>query len=299
MSIVTYSGDDAILLRAQSQIATLTGNATAMALPSLVGAICLVGITCACFSEYFSAGVGFHAAFPVKSNGESLAGELMSLRLPIIFCLLAGDAILQAVPNRAKRLLDAITHGLGVWAILLLLFGVGAFMFSATFLTLGNGNDQGFASHFIALALGIASASMFTLSFLACDAMMGRLFSAVPIIMQGFGQRLKIRAGGKLIRAVEAKRVKRDAIQSTVTDMEKPDALAHKAANEAGAIAGKQAAVAHDLVASRKMRGDAELGPADRSSIPDVPLGSLEQRCTDLKRYTAEYFFNILKNKES
>jgi hypothetical protein len=299
MTTTIYSGDDAILRRAQSQIATLKGDAQPIALPSLVGIICLAGIICACISEYFSAGVGFHAAFPVKSNGESLAGELMSLRLPIIFCLLAGDAILQAIPNRAKRVLDVLTHGLGIWAILLLLLGVGAFMFSATFLTLGNGDDQGFASHFIALALGIASAAMFTLSFLACHAMMGKLFTAVPTIILGLGQSFKIRTGEKLIRAVEAKQVKAEALRNTVADLEKPDALARMAANEAGAIVGTYTAQAHDLVESRKIRGDAELGPADRSTVPDVPLASLEQRYGDLKQYTATYFFNVLKQKEA
>lgn len=294
-----YAGDDAILRRAQSQTATLKGNTTPIAVPSLVGGICLIGIICACISEYYSAGVGFHAAFPVKSNGESLAGELMSLRLPIIFCLLAGDAILQAVPNRAKRVLDTLTHALGIWAILLLLLGVGAFMFSATFLTLGNGDDQGFASHFIALALGIASAAMFTLSFLACHAMMGKLFAAVPNVVRGMAERLTIRAGVKLIRAVEAKRVQRDAIGNTVFDLEKPDALERKAAHEAGAIVGTYTAQAHDLVETRRIRGDAELGPDDRSAIPDVPLEALERRYADLKQYTADYFFNTLKNKES
>lgn len=299
MTTQTYTGDDAILRRAQSQLETLKGSATSIAVPSLVGAVCLVGIICACISEYYSAGVGFHAAFPVKSDGESLAGELMSLRLPIIFCLLAGDAILYAIQGRAKRVLDAMTHGLGIWAILLLLLGVGAFMFSATFLTLGTGDDQGFASHFIALALGIASAAMFTLSFLACRAMMGKLFAAVPTIVDGLTERRKIRIGEKLIRAVDAKRVKADAIRNAVADMEKPDALARKAANEAGAIVGNYTAQAHDLVESRKIRGDAELGPADRSAVPDVPLDALERRYADLKQYTADYFFNILKNKES
>ncbi len=299
MTTSNHAADDAILRRAQSQLETLKGGATPVAVPSLVGGVCLIGIICACISEYYSAGVGFHAAFPVKSNGESLAGELMSLRLPIIFCLLAGDAILYAIQGRAKRVLDAITHGLGIWAILLLLLGVGAFMFSATFLTLGTGDDQGFASHFIALALGVASAAMFTLSFLACHAMMGKLFVAVPVIAQGLTQRRKIRVGETLIRAVEAKRVTAEAHRNTVSDMEKPDALARKTANEAGAIVGTYAAQAHDLVESRKIRGDAALGPDDRSAIPDVPLDALERRYADLKQYTAEYFFNILKNKES
>lgn len=299
MSNSIYAGDDAILRRAQSQTATLRGNTTPIAVPSLISSICLIGIICACISEFYSAGVGFHAAFPVKSNGQSLAGELMSLRLPIIFCLLAGDAILQAVPNRAKRVLDAVTHGLGIWAILLLLLGVGAFMFSATFLTLGNGDDQGFASHFIALALGIASASMFTLSFLACHAMLGKLFGAIPIIASGLAQRGKIRAGEMLIRNVEAARTRVEGIRIIVAEMEKPDVLARKAANEAGAIVGTYTAQAHDLVESRKIRGEATLGPDDRSAIPDVPLDALERRYADLKQYTANYFFNLLKNKES
>lgn len=294
-----YAGDDAILRRGQSQNATLKGAATPIAVPGLVGILCLIGIICACFSEYYAAGLAFHSAFPVKSDNTSLAGELSSLRLPIIACLLVTTAILHAIPNRAKAVLDWVFHILGAWGILILLAAVGAFMLSASLLTLGGGTDLGLSEQFIGLALGIASSVMFGLSYLSAHAMMGKLFVAVPIIIEGLAQRLKIRTGEKLIRTVEAERVKAEAIRSTFNEMEKHDALARKAANEAGAIVGTYTAQAYDLVESRKIRGDTELGPADRSTVPDVPLAALERRYAALQQYTATYFFNILKNKES
>jgi hypothetical protein len=299
MTTTTYAGDDAILRRAQSQIATLKGSTTSIALPNLVTIVCLIGIICACISEYYAAGLAFHSAFPVKSDNTSLAGELSSLRLPIIVCLLVTTAILHAIPNRAKAVLDWAFHVLGAWGILILLAAVGAFMLSASLLTLDDGTSEGLSGQFIGLALGIASSVMFGLSYLSAHAMMGKLFVAVPIIVEGLAQRQKVRAGEKLIRDVEAKQVKAEAFRNTVADLEKPDALARKAANEAGAIVGTYTAQANDLVESRKIRGDAELGPADRSTVPDVPLEALERRYAALQQYTAAYFFNILNNKES
>lgn len=300
MLTVTQAGADAILPRANTQIVGLKAQATRMSVPILIAGVSTLGIAGACFSEYYSAGVGFHAAFPVKTNGQSLADELVSLRLPIIFCLLAGDAILQVVPNRAKAALDGLMHGIGVWAILLLLFGVGAFMFSATFLTLGSAEDVGFASSFVGWALAIASASMFAISFLASHALLGKLFGVVPTIATGWRERAAIKAGERLIREVEADQTRAESIRSTVTEMEKPNALKRKAANEAGSITGKYIAEAHDMVASRKVRGDVELGPDDRSDTPDVPLAALEERYAELKQYSADHFYSLLlKQKES
>lgn len=291
---------DAILRWAETENAKARGAKTQLLVPSLVGFFCLIGVICACISEYYSAGVGFHAAFPVKSNGESLANALMSLRLPIIFCLLAGDAILQAIPNRAKAVLDGITHGLGIWAILLLLFGVGAFMFMATFLTLGNADDVVFASRFVGWALAIASAAMFSLSFLACHAMLGRLFAVIPVVAGGLSQRSTIRAGDALIRTVQTDRAEMESLRNLVSEMEKPDALVRKAANDAGSITGKHIANAHDLMASLKIRGDNALGPDDDTDgVPDVPFAVLEERYAAIKQYTSTYFFNLLKAKEA
>lgn len=299
MSAHTYAGDDAILTRAQAELAKLRGQQTPMMVPALIALVCLVAITCACVSEFFSAGIGFQAAFPTKSDGTSLADALMTLRYPIIFCLLAGDVILQSVPNRAKFLLDWLTHSVGVWAILVLLFGVGAFMFSATFVTLGSGDDQGFASHFVGLALGLASAAMFTLSFLATHALMGKLFSVIPVIAKGLAERKHIKAGELAIREVEASRKLAEGLRSAVTELEKPDAIKRRTANEAGAIVGKHIAAAHDMVASAKAMGSAQVEPQDRVEVPRVPLAALEARLADLKAYTSDYFFNLLKQKEA
>lgn len=299
MSTETQAGADAILRRGHAQIVGLKAQATRMSVPMLIAGVSTLGVVGACVSEFYSAGIGFHAAFPMKSDGTSLAGELMTLRYPIIFCLLAGDVILHAISGRAKKLLDGVTHGLGLGAIMLLLFGVGAFMFSATFLTLGNGDDQGFSSHLVGLALAVASASMFSLSFLASHALLGKLFGKVPTIATGWRERAHIKAGMRLIREVESRGASVEAGRNAVAEMEKPDALIRKTANEAGSITGKYQAIAHDLVKSRELRGDTEIGPNDESRIPDVPLAALEGRRADLAPYTYEYFFNLLKQKEA
>jgi hypothetical protein len=297
MTTMLYTGDDAILRRAQSQIVMLKDNATPITVPSLVAALCLIGIICACISEYYAAGLAFHSAFPVKSDGASLAGELSSLRLPIIVCLLVTTAILHAVPNRAKMVLDWAFHVLGAWGIIILLAAVGVFMLSASLLTLGDGTSLGLSGQFIGLALGVASSLMFGLSYLSAHAMFGKLFVAVPTIVQGLAQRQNIRAGEKLIGAVEAKRATRESIRNDITELEKPDAMARITANEAGAITGKYQAIIHDLVASRKAMGDAEVGPDDVAPPSStVPLGSLEQRQSDLAHYTVQHFFDLILN---
>lgn len=299
MLTITQPSADAVLRRALTQSAALKAQATPITVPILIAGVSTLGILGACFSEFYSAGVGFHAAFPVKSDGTSLAGELMNLRYPIIFCLLAGDVILLAISGRTKKLLDGLTHGLGLGAILMLLFGVGAFMFSATFLTLGNGDDQGFASHFVGLALAVASSAMFGLSFLASHALLGKLFGVVPTIAAGWRERRHIKAGDRLIRDVETRGAHVEVGRNAVAEMDKPDALIRKTANEAGTITGKYQAIAHDLVASRKVLGDAEVSPNDRCDVPNVPLDALERRQADLVPYTYEHFFNLLKQKEA
>ena len=288
----------AIVRRAYAQVEARRAERMPLLLAYISALFFLLLIAGACCSEFFSAGIGFNAAFPTKSDGTSLAGDLMSLRYPIIFCLLAGDVMLNAIPNHLKAILDRFVHGVGIGAILLLLFGVGAFMFSATFLTLGT-EGQGLAGHLVGAALGIASASMFTLSFLGSHAMIGKLMGVLPLIVAGRAQRARITAGDALMRELEQREVRVKALRESVAEMEQPDALRRKAANEAGVIVGLVASEAHDLVASRRVRGERPLEPQDHSEIPDVPLDALEQRSADLQHYTSEYFFNLLKQKEA
>jgi len=235
----------------------------------------------------------------VKSDGTSLANDLISLRYPIIFCLLAGDVVLTVIPSRARAMLDGLIHSLGVGAILSLLFGVGAFMFSATLLTLGADGGQGFAGHLVGLALGVASAAMFTLSFLASHAMMGKLFEVLPVIAAGRAERAQIATGDALVSDLEAQRTRVEGLRATIVEMEQPDLLRRKAANEAGVIVGMNASEAYDLAASRRLRGDKDVEPGDHSEVPDVPLEALEQRYADLAPYTSEYFFNLLQQKDA
>ncbi|WP_067734187.1 hypothetical protein [Novosphingobium naphthalenivorans] len=294
MTITDPSNHDAMLQRASSQLAELASTRTRLLMPSLTAIGCAIGIVAACCAEFYSSGVGFHAAFPMKSDGTSLAAELASLRYPIILALLFGDIMLFAFPNKLKAMLDGLLSMFGVGVILTLMAGIGAFMFAATFLTLGSGDGQGAIGSVLGVALGAASAAMFSLSFLASHAMLGKLFAVMPVIATGWGERQHIAAGKALLRDVHDRQQRIVRYRSIVTDAEVPDALARKAANEAGVIVGMVMADAHDLVDSGAARGDAELGPDDRSDVPDVPQAALEKRLADLETYTADYFFNLL-----
>ncbi len=299
MTMSTSIPNADILPRVFNQVELRRVQKTPLLVPAVIAMFCALGIAGACSAEFFSAGIGFHAAFPVKSDGTSLAPEMMSLRYPIVFCLLAGDVLLQAIPHRPSFLLNRLLGVIGMGACILLLFGVGAFMFSSTLLTLGSGDGQGFMGHLVGLALGMAAASMFTLSFLACHTMMGKLFAVFPVIAKGHAERKAIAQGDALVKSLEAHRVRMDAIGKTIAELEQPHALCRKAANEAGVITGVVAAELHDMCASRAMRGDAEIRPHDRVDVPDVPLDALKARYADLQKYTAEYFFNLLKQKEA
>jgi hypothetical protein len=292
-------GDREIVRRALTAIEMRRAQLTPLMLRYLSATFFILIITGACLSEFWSAGVGFHAAFPEKSDGTSLASELLSLRYPIIFCLLAGDVVLNVVPNRLKAVLDGLTHSIAIGAILALLFGVGSFMLCATMLTLDSDGGQGFAGHLVGLSLAIASASMFTLSFTASHAVMGKLFAVLPVIAAGRAERARIAADEALVGELEARRARIEGLRDAIAEMEKPDTLARRAANEAGVIVGMVAAEAYDLAASRRMRGDRIVEPQDHCEVPDVPVDALEQRYADLAPYTADYFFNLLKQKEA
>lgn len=298
MTTLANVSDADIMHRVFAQIEQRRAQKTPLLVPTLIAVFCGIGITGACSAEFFSAGIGFHAAFPMKSDGTSLAPELMSLRYPIVFCLLAADVLLQAVPSRLGSILSRLLGVIGMVACILLLCGVGAFMFSSTLLTLGGGDGQEFVDHLIGPALGGAAAAMFTLSFLASHTMMGKLFAVIPVIAKGRAERQAIAEADSLVKSLETYRLRKETIGKTIAEMEQPHALYRRAANEAGVITGMVAAELHDMCASRAMRGDAEIRPQDRVDVPDVPLDALERRYADLQKYTAEYFFDLLKQKE-
>lgn len=293
------TGHDATLRHARSEIEKRRGQSTALSLPSLMILFCILGILGACCSEIYSAGVGFQAAFPTKSDGTGLAEEMMTLRYPIVFCLLIGGIWLRCVPNQIAAALDRVLNGVGLLVILILLFGIGTFMFSATSLSLGSDDGLGTAGHLVGVTLGAASAAMFALSFLGSHALIGKLVEALPIVANGWAERRKIAAGEALIQSVEGRGKQLQADRSTLADMQKPNVIARKTAVEVGSIVGMVQADFHDLCASRKIRGDTELDVDDLTDVPDVPLAALEQRCKELEPYNFTYFFNLLKQKEA
>ena len=295
MSSIT-TGKGTGVSRALADIAQRRANLPPFLVPMLVAVACILGVSGALCSEFFSAGVGFNAAFPEKSDGTSLATDLMSLRYPIILCLFFGDVLLQAIPGWFGAILNRLLHGLGFWAILFLLAGIGAFMFSATFLTLGGEEAQGLVGHVMGLALAVASASMFTLSFLTSHALLSKLFTTVPVVAARRAERSRLRADERRIEALDGTSQRADHYASIVAELEAPGALVRKTANEAGVITGMVYAELHDLCASRRAMEDAGMREGDTSDVSaDIPLAVLEQRREDLRPFTADYFVTLLK----
>jgi hypothetical protein len=287
----------ASLRRGRTQLAERKAHLTPFALFIVTAMFCILGISGACYAEYYASGIAFTAAFP--ADGAALTDDLQALRLPLIACLLIGGAMIHAIPGRAKKWLDWLTHSIAFWAILFLLFGVGLFVGSTVFLTLGSGEEQTLAGSYAGIGLALASLSMFSLSFAVCHVAWGKLFGVVPAIVKGLTERRRLDADGLIIREAEVLAARIEAGRNAIAEMDKRDALARKAATEAGVIAGEYQAIAHDLVASREAMGDVEVGPDDEVHVPQVPLKSLQVREAEIARYSFEYFLTlILKHKK-
>jgi hypothetical protein len=290
-----------ILRRAHYQNAAAEKNATPLRQPIVTAATCSIIAIAACTAEYYTGGLAFSSAFPVTNgSGAEVANELSSLRFPIIFSLLAGHVIFRKIGGRAAKMLDALTMGIGGGAIMLVLWGVGMFLFSTVYLTLGNADEVGAASQSAGQGLAIASALLVTVSFLVCHIMLGRLAEVSPAIAQALRERERIKKGKQQIANVERLGARVDVGRMTISEMERPDTLKRKAANEAGLIVGNCVAEVNDMLVCRKSLGDTELGPDDKSDVPaEISLEMLEQRFADLKRYSAQYFFTLLTQKDA
>jgi len=293
--------DDAILRRGHAAAEEARAKLATMTMSYLIAVGCVLGILAAACMEVFSATVGFRAAFPTLSDGTSLADAIMPMAYAIGFYMLLGSVLLSGLISRLGTGIAWLLDGLGLIAIVVMLLAIGLFMFSATFQTVGDGDGQGtFAmlAGFSGPALGIMCASLFTVSFLAAHKLAAILLKRVEVIAAGRGERAKLADLDKANTTVVDDRRRVETSRHGVAELAKPDALRWKAASEAGRITGLVTAQAHELWASHKMMGGIELGPDDVSDIPELPpagLAQLEQLLADLKKYTTQHFFNLLK----
>ncbi len=295
--------DDAILRRGHAAAEDTRAKLASMTMSYLIAVGCGLGILIAACMEVFSATVGFRAAFPTLSDGTSLADAIMPMAYAIGFYMLLGSVLLSGIIARFGRGIGWLLDGLGLIAIVVMLLAIGLFMFSATFQTVGDGDGQDvftMLAGFSGPALGLMCASLFTVSFLAAHKLAALLLKRLEVITGGRAERAKLAALDKAIATVGDDQRRVESGRHSVAELAKPDALRWKAASEAGRIVGPVIAQAHELCASRNMMGDTELGPDDVSDIPELSpaaLIQLEKLLADLKQYTTQHFFNLLKKE--
>lgn len=292
--------EDAILRRGHAAAEAARAKLASITMSYLIAVGCILGILAAACMEVFSATVGFRAAFPTLSDGTSLADAVMPMAYSIGFYMLLGSVLLSGVLARFGTGIAWVLDGLGFIAIVVMLLAVGLFMFSATFQTVGDSDGQGMfgmLAGFSGPALGIMCGSLFAVSFLAAHKQAALLLKRLEVITAGRAERAKLANLDKAIAAVSDDKRRVETSRHGVAELARPDALRSKAASEAGRIVGLVAAEAHALCELRRMIGDTEPEPDDDSGIYDVPLPTLEKLLGDLKQYTTQHFYTLLKKE--
>ena len=291
---------DAILRRAHAAAEVARAKLGSLFMPYLIVTGCGLGIVAAAAMEVFSATVGFRAAFPTLSDGTSLADAIMPMAYAIGPYMLLGSVLLSGIIARFGASVSWLLDGLGLIAIVLMLCAIGLFMFSATFQTVGDGEEPGIFAMlggFSGAALGTMCASLFTVSFLAAHGLWSIGLKRLVAITDSRTERAKLADLDGAIAAARDDQRRLEIGRHEVAELAKPDALRWKAATEAARIVAPMAAQAHELSASRQMWGEPEPDADHVAEFHDVPIEVLERLSTALKTYTPQYFFNLLKKE--
>lgn len=294
MTSTTYDLSE-ILPRAEAGLETERGKIGTLGLPYLIALASITGTGVACASELFCLTTALKAKFPVLSDGTDLGHEMMSLRWGILAALLLAHAILHDRPAGEARSLGRWVHPLRLVPMVVIIGGIGAFMFATTSQAAGGDDGQGGLAGY---ALGAACAGLFCVSFLASNALVGHLLTALRSILAGLAQRAKVAAIARELEATDRCRVEVAALRREITAKEQPDVLELKAASEAASICGGMASDAHDIHTSRKALSD-DLRSSDTVKLPDTPLPVLDELQAYLKTLDVEFFLNLLKKKEA
>lgn len=289
--------NDDILKRAQVGREALAATVEPMFMLYLAVTLCLSGLIAACFCELFSMTVAIDAQFPPTSDGSSLADTVMPMRYYIPVYLLLGHVLVRAFCDRLGRRINGLVDMFGILPIILMMGAMMVFMFSSTAQTTG-GDEQGTLAAMAGPALGAICASLAAVSFLAAHALAGKLLEALKGLIAGRKLRSQITDIDRELEAEQVLRTRMAVCQRNIDLKQQPDVLKRKAAVEAAAIVAPFAAEAHELHASREMRGPAELRDIDIADVPDsVSLEVLDRLRTALAGYTTTHFFNILKSE--
>ncbi|ESQ83000.1 hypothetical protein [Asticcacaulis benevestitus] len=261
----------------------------------LAASVSLVGISAAFAIEMFTMTVALNAKYQALSDGTDLGNDLMHLRYGIGVALFLGHTLLHDNPVQAEHPLFRVLQKARVVPVLAIIGGMAVFMFTATAQATGSDDGQlGLGG----IALGVVCSALFSVSFLACNKLMGMLIPAAHTILAGWAQRAEVAKIERDVKAVDEYRAQLKALQRSIDERQEPDALEWMAAEAAAAEVGKIAAEAHDEHASVDAVKDVEFRQQDVRDLPDTPLEALDKRQTYLKSLNVAYFFNLLKNKK-
>ena len=259
----------------------------------LLAGSCLAGICLGFGIEMATITSALSTQYQELSTGENLGANLMPLRIGIGGVLLLSHVLLHKVPDEGtgpwRRRLSRIRY-LPIAAII---GGMSLFMFTVAMQATG-GDDGG--SGLAGIGIGLVTASLFSISFLACTRLMGMLTPAVRQILDAGAQAAALATIERDIAEAERLHALSASLDAEIKESEKPDALKLKAAREAASRVGLVAAEAHAVHADRDAIDGVAIGPDDVvEGISDAPPKALADRATYLKSMTVSFFLNLLK----
>lgn len=295
---MTYLQDyHAIMARGQTGLENARGKLQPQGWNLFKASVSAIGIIAACASEAFSMTIALHAQYPVLSDGTDLGSEMLSMRYGVIAALILTHAVLHESPNQPNRFMGRLLGKARFLPILAIVGGISVFMFVATAqATASDDGQMGYAG----MGIGAACAALLSISMLAANRLMGVFLNALKTIFGGRAERSKVADIARELKAASACRSELETLRREIAAREAPDALRHKAAQEAASIIGMVAVEAHDIHALREALGE-ELRPQDVvKGLPDTPLPVLDRLQSTLKRMNVPFFLNLLNtNKEA
>lgn len=255
---------------------------------------CLAGIGLGFAIEMATLTSALSTHYQVLSDGTDLASSLMPLRIGIGGVLLLSHALLHKVPDegtsRWRRRLSRIRY----LPIVAVICGMSMFMFSVAMQATGGGDEGG--SDLAGIGIGLVTASLFSISFLACTRLMAMFVAAMRQILEAGAQKAALAVIERDISEAQRLHALSASLDAEVKEAEKPDALKLKAAHEAASRVGLVAADAHAVSADREAIDGVAIGPDDVvEGISDAPTKALADRATYLKSLTVGHFFNLQK----
>jgi len=284
-----------ILSRAEEVLASKRKEREPLEKSYLKATVSGIGIAATIATETFTAVMAVHSNWQALSSGVDVGSQLQPLGFFIGVGMLSGHALLHAASEA-----EASDAPWKEWLrkfhfipIVALIGGMG--IFTALTVAQATGADDGTLG-LSGKALSLAASSLFGLSFLACNKLVGIFLPTIKTILTGRAKLAEIRELEVQIQDANDCRTALEALQQEIAEDQKPDALCKWVAAEAAAVVGLVAAEAHDAYVSRAALEGLEIGPDDTVTVsPDTSLDALKARAEYLKSLDFTYFFNLLK----